>query len=425
MKEFLENYKKDTITLVNENEDSNSDAIEKDEKNEKKVFKNKFTVNIKNKINNKENNINKKSIRDSVRLLTYNFFCRPPPVNTNKDDYKDSRLQDFIEQLHNFDIICFQELFTTLNDRKHRMIREAAKVGLKYYLSSKVPSLFSHYLVDSGLLILSRYQIIEHDYYQYFINILGDAVGSKGVLYAKIKINNKYLFLFNTHLQSTYFNESQRNIDFTIQIRTSQTEELINFVYNKLLVIPREEVKNGLILIAGDFNIDAHDNKFIKKKIKFPKYKNTEYNIFKKKINKLGTAIDLMEKKYNKHIYTFGNNEKEEYDHTFISKVEFNIKQTLDYIWEINPDYNLKIYKSEYQTLKNKNNYEDEKNNEKNKIKVLYDTLTVQEFLVKNRPYQQLSDHFGISVEIYVPKLYDKGSNSFDASNIEFPLKNI
>ena len=419
MKIFLENLKKDTITLVNENEDSNSDTIEKN------IPKNKFTVNIKNKINNKEININKKTIRDSVRLLTYNFFCRPPPVNTNKDDYKDSRLQDFLEQLYNFDIICFQELFTTLNDRKHRMIREAAKVGLKYYLSSKVPSLFSHYLVDSGLLILSRYQIIEHDYYQYFINISGDAVGSKGVLYAKIKINNKYLFLFNTHLQSTYFNESQRNIDFTIQIRTSQTEELINFVYNKLLVIPREEVRNGLILIAGDLNIDAHDNKFIKKKVKFPKYNDTEYNIFKKKINKLGTAIDLMEKKYKKHIYTFGNNEKEEYDHTFISKVEFNIKQTLDYIWEIKPDYNLKIYKSEYQILKSKNNYEDEKNNEKNKIKVLYDTLTVQEFLVENRPYQQLSDHFGISVEIYSPKVYDQGSNSFDASNIEFPLKNI
>ena len=419
MKEFIDNFKNGSIKLVNENEDSNSDSIEKN------IPKNKFTVNIKNKINHKENNFSKKTNRDSIRLLTYNFFCRPPPVNTNKDDYKDSRLQDFLEKLNNFDIICFQELFTTLNDRKHRMIREAAKVGLKYYLSSKVPSLISQYLVDSGLLILSRYPIVENDYYEYFINISGDAVGSKGALYSKIKINNKYLFLFNTHLQSTYFSDSQKNIDFTIQIRTSQTEELINFVYNKLLIIPREEVKKGLILIVGDLNIDAHDNKFIKKKVKIPKYNDTEYNIFKKKINKLGTAIDLMEKKYNKHIYTFGNNEKEEYDHTFISEIEFNIKQTLDYIWEIKPDYNLKIYNSGYQTLKSQNNYEDDKNNENNKIKVLYDTLNVEEFLVKNRPYQQLSDHFGISVEIYSPKIYEQGSNSFDASNIEFPLKNI
>ena len=180
-------------------------------------------------------------------------------------------------------------------------------------------------------------------------------MGSKGVLYDKIEINNKYLFPFNTYLQSTYFNESQRIFDFTIQIRPSQTEELINFVYNKLLVIPREEVKNGLILITGDFNIDAHDNKFIKKKFKIPKYNNTEYNIFKRKINKLGTSIDLMEKNI-KIIYTFEKNKKEEYDHTFISKVEFNIKQTLDYIWEIKSDYDLEIYKSGYQTLKNQNN---------------------------------------------------------------------
>ena len=30
-------------------------------------------------------------------------------------------------------------------------------------------------------------------------------------------------------------------------------------------------------------------------------------------------------------------------------------------------------------------------------------TFKVQEFLVKNRPYQQLSDHFGISVELSLP----------------------
>ena len=61
-----------------------------------------------------ENISGKNPVRNSIRLLTYNFFCRPPPVNTNKDDYKDARLKDFLEQLPNFDIICFQELFTTL-----------------------------------------------------------------------------------------------------------------------------------------------------------------------------------------------------------------------------------------------------------------------------------------------------------------------
>ena len=414
-------------TIVNdENESTSIEKKETEKEKDKDInIKKEFTVNLKNKLNINYNmkDINFGNIpnRNSTRLLTYNFFCRPPPVHTNKSDYKDSRLKDFAKQLPNFDIICFQELFTTLNDRKHRMIREGAKVGLKYYLSSKVPSFFSKYLVDSGLLILSRYPIVDHDFYEYFITISGDAVGFKGVLYAKIRINNKYLFLFNTHLQSTYFNECQKNIDCTIQVRTAQTEEMINFVYNKILLTPREEIKNGLILILGDFNIDANDNIFVKKRYKVPKYKNTEYNIFKQKINKLGVAIDLMMKKYNKHLYTFGNNEKEEYDHVLTSQAEFNFKQTLDYIWEIIPDYNLDIYKKGLK-YKETNEEDDNKIYENSKIKVLYDTFKVQEFLVKDRPYQQLSDHFGISVELYSPQV---NGQSLNASGVEIPLKSI
>ena len=352
------------------------------------------------KINIKNNN--KSNLTDErIRLLTYNFFCRPPPINTNKDDYKDSRLKDFIDQLKNFDIICFQELFTTLNDRKHRMIREGATQGLKYYLAPKVPSFFSKYLVDSGLLILSRYPIIEHDFYEYFLNVSGDATTNKGVLFTKIEIKkNKFLFLFNTHLQASYFDDTQANIDFTIKVRAKQTEELINFIYNILLKIPQKDVENGKIILAGDFNIDAHDNKFARERYKIPKYNDTEYNIFKEKINKLGKAIDLMKKKYNDHIYTFGNNEKKEYDHVLTGKADLNIKQTLDYIWEIIPDYNLSIFKSQMNIINDNIENNEINNNNNGKIEVNYDSLKVQEFLIKDRPYQQLSDHFGVSVEL-------------------------
>ena len=360
----------------------------------------------------KENNINSKnnlneelSYRNSVRLLSYNFFLRPPPVNNNGSDYKNERLKDFIEFLPEFDIICFQEIFTTLTDRKHQMIREAAKSGFKYHVSSRPPSFLSEYITDAGLLILSRYEIVECDYYDYYLNISGDAPSNKGIIYAKIKINNRYLFLFNTHLQSTYFDESQSNINDTIQVRTKQTEELINFVYNKLLTFPRDEIEKGLVLIVGDFNIDAHNNQFLREKYKLPKYKITEYELLKKKFSKLGTAIDIMYKKYNNHLYTFGNNDRPEYDQVLTGKAEFNLKQTLDYMWEIIPDYELNIYNKGYIKL-NQNSEQKQlnKNAEDNdKINVLYNTFKVQEFLVKYRTYQQLSDHFGISVELSLP----------------------
>ena len=391
---------------------------------EKNLF-NSLNVEIKNinNINKIQPNSEKVILRNSIRLLTYNFFCRPPPVNSNDGDYKDARLNDFLEQLQNFDIICFQELFTTLNDRKHKMIREGAKVGLRFYASPRVPSFFSKYLTDSGLLILSRYPILENEFYEYFINVSGDAPSNKGVLYAKIKINDNFLFLFNTHLQSTYYDESQKKIDCTIQVRTTQTEELINFVFNKLIALPKEEINNGCIIIAGDFNIDAHDNKFAKTKYKIPNYNISEYNLLKLKFQKLGTAIDLMEKKYNEHLYTYGDNEKEEYDHTLTSKIERNMKQTLDYIWEIIPNFNNEIYKEGYNMINDSYSFED-KNND-NKIKVLYDSFKVQEFLVKNRPYQQLSDHFGVSVDLYSPQNISqtlKGSFN-NQGEIEEPLK--
>ena len=360
----------------------------------------------------KENNINSKnnlneelSYRNSVRLLSYNFFLRPPPVNNNGSDYKNERLKDFIEFLPEFDIICFQEIFTTLTDRKHQMIREAAKSGFKYHVSSRPPSFLSEYITDAGLLILSRYEIVECDYYDYYLNISGDAPSNKGIIYSKIKINNRYLFLFNTHLQSTYFDESQSNINDTIQVRTKQTEELINFVYNKLLTFPRDEIEKGLVLIVGDFNIDAHNNQFLREKYKLPKYKITEYELLRKKFSKLGAAIDIMYKKYNNHLYTFGNNDRPEYDQVLTGKAEFNLKQTLDYMWEIIPDYELNIYSKGYIKL-NQNSEQKQlnKNAEDNdKINVLYNTFKVQEFLVKNRTYQQLSDHFGISVELSLP----------------------
>ena len=356
--------------------------------------------------NNSKNSPNEELLnRNSVRILSYNFFLRPPPINNNGSDFKNERLKDFIEFLPEFDIICFQEIFTTLTDRKHQMIREAAKCGFKYHVSSKPPSFLSEYITDAGLLILSRYEIVECDYYDYYLNISGDAPSNKGIIFAKIKINHRYLFLFNTHLQSTYFDESQENINSTIQVRTKQTEELINFVYNKLMSIPSEQIEKGLVLIVGDFNIDAHNNQFLREKYKLPKYKITEYELLKKKLSKLGTAIDIMDKKYNNHLYTYGNNDSPEYDQVLTGKAEFNMKQTLDYMWEIIPDYELNIYNKGFYKL-NENSERKQIDKivlDEDKINVLYNSFKVQEFLVKNRPYQQLSDHFGISVELSKP----------------------
>jgi hypothetical protein len=94
--------------------------------------------------------------RNGVRILTYNIFLRPPPVKNNDDDYKNERLQDFCKIINDFDIICLQEMFSTYNSRKHELISEAYKKGFFFFIDAPTPSLFSQYMTDAGLVILSR-----------------------------------------------------------------------------------------------------------------------------------------------------------------------------------------------------------------------------------------------------------------------------
>jgi hypothetical protein len=108
-----------------------------------------------------------------------------------------------------------------------------------------------------------------------------------------------------------------------------------------------------------------------------------------------------MKKKFNKHLFTFGDNEiEQEHDQVLTGKESYNLKQKLDYIWEIIPDYNLDIYNIINEEEYDNENNNGEGNNTKNNIQVLYNTLNVQKFLIKDRPYQQLSDHFALSVQL-------------------------
>lgn len=147
--------------------------------------------------------------RKEIKLLTYNIFLRPPPVKNNENDWKDERLSDFVKQLENFDIICLQEMFGTLSSRRHEMIKYANKCGFFFYVEVPAPSFFSKSLVDAGLLILSRFPIVESEFRPFKYTVLNCALCQKGVLYSKIKIRNANLLIFDLHLQASYFNSSE------------------------------------------------------------------------------------------------------------------------------------------------------------------------------------------------------------------------
>ena len=79
-------------------------------------------------------------------------------------------------------------------------------------------------------------------------------------------------------------------------------------------------------------------------------------------------------------------------------------------MWEIIPDLSLPIYKKDNDNSSKLEfiNIDDSKINDNNyyekscQLKILYDSPEVEKFLIKNKPYQQLSDHFGLSVELSI-----------------------
>lgn len=191
---------------------------------------------------------------DSIRILTLNMFLRPPGIRTNRSDYKDLRTQILIEEvLNSFDIICLQEVFSTLSFRKGLIISEAQKQGFSYSHSSPFPNPFNGHFTDGGLLILSRFPILETDQITYENSTGPDRLSSKGAIYSKLKINHTLFHVFTTHLQSSYYtNKYSDFLNYRI-IRRRQLKQLKSFIDSKV------GRKYEPVIIAGDFNVDARE----------------------------------------------------------------------------------------------------------------------------------------------------------------------
>ena len=84
-----------------------------------------------------EKNSNRDGQKRRLRVLSLNMFLRPWPIADDRnDDYKDVRLTGFLnEYCANFDILCLQECFSTMNVRKYRCVCIITIVGVYFVLT--------------------------------------------------------------------------------------------------------------------------------------------------------------------------------------------------------------------------------------------------------------------------------------------------
>jgi len=104
-------------------------------------------------------------------------------------------------------------------------------------------------LLDSGLAIMTKYPILEHEFHMYQTHSGIDSLAAKGILYAKVQItNSEVIHCFVTHLNAQYKSPDPE----TRRTRKEQMDELTNYI-DGFVSAGRIEPYDRVI-IFGDFN---------------------------------------------------------------------------------------------------------------------------------------------------------------------------
>jgi len=166
---------------------------------------------------------------DDLKIISFNIRG----FKTNKIEKK---INEIIDNIQEFDIFFFQENwgFDQLLKRKLSDYKIISKIN-------------NNKIFGSGLTIgVRNIEIIDVE--EVLFNTCNglifngsDCFASKGFLFSRIRLSNKYIDIYNTHLDA---GKSERDI----YIRSLQLNKLKKYILDKS--------SNNPLIICGDFNID-------------------------------------------------------------------------------------------------------------------------------------------------------------------------
>jgi len=304
-----------------------------------------------------------------VLVLTYNAFLRFPIVTNNGNDYKDIRVDLIVEQIARFDIVGMQEVFGSFSKRRKRFIECSKQQGFKWIISAPKPPFLSTFLVDGGIMILSKYPIVENDWFRLTKGVQSDSLATKGILWAKIQLNsnhpNSYIHIFNTHLQASYGgNASNIRND---EVRLRQVKQI------KEWVLEKTKKDTFPILLVGDFNVNSRAE---------GDSETDEYFLLLKALDDpRWKLVDLLKERHGNHPITLGDSHLDENLNSI--PMEIALTDRSDHCCNVRLDYIFYIMKEESE-----------------QVKIFPEGTAVENFFVQGFPFTQLSDHYGISARI-------------------------
>jgi sphingomyelin phosphodiesterase len=206
-------------------------------------------------------------VRQTVRLLSYNIFIRPPGVSARGEDFKDERLARLLGHIirRDLDIVALQELFRFGSPRRRAFVRAARRLGgYRYEAALPYPPpwwILPPRVLDGGVTILSRFpieRVVSMTYRAAHWHYI-DSIVAKGVLCAHVRIplrsgsasigtmpTTTTLAVFATHAQAG--NAAYPGVQ---RIRRKQIKQLRTLV--------ERETNNGTLpaVICGDLNVNG------------------------------------------------------------------------------------------------------------------------------------------------------------------------
>lgn len=205
--------------------------------------------------------------KHSIKLLSLNAYQRPVFVRENWSDFKNARRRKLCRQMQHlndtqnggYDVIAFQELFGSMS--KLQLMQCMYPLGFQYFVNGPQPRVFSSTskptLVDSGLMLLSKYPIVDSQLLRYSDAVSSDALSAKGAIFARIHIpfSGQMLNLFTTHTQASY--ESEEMDDITVITRGGQIRQLQEFM-TTLLSKNNQRYADSTSILMGDLNINSN-----------------------------------------------------------------------------------------------------------------------------------------------------------------------
>mmetsp|Transcript_25463 Transcript_25463/g.39905 ORF Transcript_25463/g.39905 Transcript_25463/m.39905 type:complete len:257 (+) Transcript_25463:135-905(+) len=238
-----------------------------------------------------------------------------------------------------YDIICLQEMFGAFSWRRAKFIAEAKNLGFCHHFSSPVgmQTLLGGFLVDGGLLILSKFPFAAQRCLTFSRGNHSDAVAAKGALYVLIQPSpGQFLHIFNTHPQASYPEEgaypAMTGEEKSCKARRQQIAELVEFMSQCVRERNCSQQQESIVLM-GDLNVNARTS------AENPA-SSVEYSMLKSSLGRLGIAQDLVLAHTGEHPVTFGDVEetggfRKPKEVVLTEASERMTQQSLDYIWLI------------------------------------------------------------------------------------------